>query len=160
MSAPRRSLALMAGLIVTIAVSSLSATPASARVAAEPAPGLPAVAADSSSVAARPALARAGSDVTRTRVARSSKAHRKTVSVKAFVSSPHARRVVYRESKGQCRVVNPSGKYRGKWQMDRNFWRAYGGKAFASTPDRATCAEQDIVAWRGWVASWWHPWGG
>lgn len=160
MSAPRRSLALMAGLIVTIAVSSLSASPASARVVSEPAVGLPAVATDTSATSPRAVLARAGSDVTRTSAARSSRAHRQSISVRAFVSSPHARRVVYRESKGQCGVVNPSGKYRGKWQMDRNFWRAYGGKAFASTPDRATCAEQDIVAWRGWVASWWHPWGG
>jgi len=150
-------LALLAGLIVTLAASLLSATPASARVVAEPT-GDPATFA--SAPAVRVVLARAGYDVTRTSAARSSRAYRKSIAVATFVASPHARRVVYRESKGHCNAVNPSGKYRGKWQMDSAFWRSYGGKAFAKTPDRASCSQQDIVAWRGWVASWWHPWGG
>lgn len=63
-----------------------------------------------------------------------------------------------RESHGICTAVNPSGKYRGRWQMDANFWSAYGGLAYASTPDRATCHQQDLVAYRGWQARGWQPW--
>jgi hypothetical protein len=98
------------------------------------------------------------SDPTITRAARTSRASRAGVSVRAWASSATARRVASRESGGNCRAVSPSGKYRGKWQMDANFWRTYGGRAYASTPDRASCAQQDIVAHRGWVARWWQPW--
>lgn len=51
-----------------------------------------------------------------------------------------------------------TGKYRGKWQMDADFWRTYGGLKFASSPDRASVAQQDIVAYRGYLARGWQPW--
>lgn len=69
-----------------------------------------------------------------------------------------ARTVAKCESGGDPTAVNPSGKYRGKWQMDADFWRTYGGLRFASTPDRATEAEQDIVAYKGYLARGWQPW--
>lgn len=76
----------------------------------------------------------------------------------AWASSWAARRVAECESGGNPRAVNPSGKYRGKWQMDRSFWRTYGGLRFASRPDLATEAQQDEVAYRGWLARGWQPW--
>ncbi|HYN75388.1 MAG TPA: transglycosylase family protein [Candidatus Limnocylindria bacterium] len=99
-------------------------------------------------------------DRTVTTKARTSASYRRTIARAEFVASAKAKYVVKRESGGNCRAVSSSGAYRGKWQMGSSFWAGYGGKAFASRPDLATCAEQDIVAYRGWLASWWHPWGG
>lgn len=42
--------------------------------------------------------------------------------------------------------------------MDADFWRTYGGRVFANTPDRATEVEQDLVAYRGWLKRGWQPW--
>jgi hypothetical protein len=99
-------------------------------------------------------------DPTMTVKARKSRAFRATIPRSEWVVSKHAKYVAKRESHNNCRAVSPSGAYRGKWQMGAPFWSAFGGKKYASKPDRATCAEQDAVAYRGWVASWWHPWGG
>lgn len=76
----------------------------------------------------------------------------------AWASSAFARKVANCESGGNPRAVNASGKYRGKWQMDASFWRTYGGLQYASTPDRATEAQQDSVAYRGWQDRGWSPW--
>lgn len=97
-------------------------------------------------------------DVTTTELARTSRDHRASIGVRAFATSATARMVVQRESGGQCDVVSPGGTYRGKWQMDRNFWAAYGGPDFAPRADLATCDAQDRVAYRGWVDRWWQPW--
>lgn len=99
-------------------------------------------------------------DPTMTAAARGSRSARQAVPFAVWRSSAHARLVVARESGGRCTAVNPNGLYRGTWQMGPPFWRSFGGLAYASTPDRATCGEQDIVAYRGWIASWWSPWGG
>ena len=58
-------------------------------------------------------------------------------------------------------AVNPSGKYRGAYQMDRNFWRAYGGDpAYLSPPrwEQAPPAMQDRVAFAGYRARGSAPW--
>ncbi len=99
-------------------------------------------------------------DPTMTAKAKKSRAFRESIPRSMWVASKHAKYVVKRESGNNCRAVSPSGAYRGKWQMGASFWSAFGGKKYASKPDRATCGEQDLVAYRGWVASWWHPWGG
>lgn len=114
----------------------------------------------SAAPAAVPATAptASGGDPTVSRAARTSRASRGKVSVRSWANSATAKRIVRRESGGNCRAVSPGGSYRGKWQMSRTFWAHYGGRKYASTPDRATCAQQDIVAHRGWVASWWRPW--
>ncbi len=101
-----------------------------------------------------------GGDPTMTAAARSSRAAREAVPFAVWRNSAHARMIVGRESGGRCTAVNPNGLYRGTWQMGASFWRAFGGLQFAATPDRATCGEQDYVAYRGWLASWWSPWGG
>jgi hypothetical protein len=76
-----------------------------------------------------------------------------------WLASPVGQRISWRESRNRCDITNPSGKYRGKWQMDSAFWRTYGGLKYAPTPDRATCHEQDLVAFRGWQSRGWQPWG-
>lgn len=50
------------------------------------------------------------------------------------------------------------GQYHGKWQMDADFWRTYGGLAFASDAADASEGEQDIVAYKGYLARGWEPW--
>lgn len=101
-----------------------------------------------------------GGDPTMTSAARTSRSAREAVSFSTWLSSAHGRMIVQRESGGSCTIVSSSGAYRGKWQMGAPFWSSYGGLKYASTPDRASCAEQDRVAYRGWIASWWYPWGG
>lgn len=75
-----------------------------------------------------------------------------------WVASEHARRVANCESGGDPRAVSRTGKYRGKWQMDADFWRTYGGLRYASRPDLATESDQDRVAYAGWLARGWQPW--
>jgi hypothetical protein len=95
-----------------------------------------------------------------TTAARGSRSARELVSFAAWQASPHGRMIVQRESGGSCTITSPSGAYRGKWQMSSAFWKAYGGLTYAPSADRATCLQQDRVAYRGWLASWWYPWGG
>jgi hypothetical protein len=68
--------------------------------------------------------------------------------------------IVWRESNGRCDVVSSNGLWRGEWQMTMSLWRANGGRSYASSPERATCGEQDKVAYRIWISSGWGPWGG
>jgi hypothetical protein len=110
--------------------------------------------------ARRCASQRVDGDPTMTAAARGSRAARQAVPFAVWRSSAHARMIVARESGGSCTAVSRSGAYRGTWQMGAPFWRSFGGLAFAPTPDQATCGEQDYVAYRGWIASWWSPWGG
>ena len=99
-------------------------------------------------------------DPTMTTAARGSRSARELVSFASWQASPHGRMIVQRESGGSCTITSPSGAYRGKWQMSSLFWKTYGGLTYASSADRATCLQQDRVAYRGWLASWWDPWGG
>ncbi len=77
-----------------------------------------------------------------------------------WAASVHGRGIAYRESHLSCTVVAASGSWRGKWQMTKSLWKAYGGLAYAATPEKASCLAQDKVAYRVWVVSWWGPWGG
>jgi len=99
-------------------------------------------------------------DPTTTRRARVHQVYRSTIDLPTWRASVHGHDISYRESHNVCTAVNPSGEHRGKWQMTRSLWRAYGGRQFARLPDRATCREQDRVARRVWVDQWWWPWGG
>jgi hypothetical protein len=99
-------------------------------------------------------------DVTITAKAQKSITYRKSVSLRQWQTSRHGRAIAYRESHNVCTAVSADGRYRGKWQMTQTLWSAHGGLRFAKTPQRATCAEQDDVARRIWVQSWWWPWGG
>jgi hypothetical protein len=57
-------------------------------------------------------------------------------------------RVAACESSGRW-ATNSGNGYYGGLQEDMNFWRRYGGLAFAPRPDLATPAQQIIVAERG-----------
>lgn len=63
------------------------------------------------------------------------------------------------EASGNYKAVNMSGKYRGAYQTDRSFWLTYGGNpALAGRHEQASPAEQDAVAFRGYLARGWSPW--
>ena len=98
-----------------------------------------------------------GADPTTTAAAHSA-AGRAKVSLSAFVHSPMGCKVTVRESGGDCRVVDSSGSYMGKWQLDMWEWPTFGGLAFAARPNLASCAQQDVVAYRNWRARGWEPW--
>jgi hypothetical protein len=74
------------------------------------------------------------------------------------------RAVIFCESSNDPRKVSRTGKYRGLYQMDTNFWRSYGGRAIAARPDLASRAAQNYVAYRGYVSherrigNGWAPW--
>jgi hypothetical protein len=87
-----------------------------------------------------------------------SRSQRSKVPFAVWIVSPTAVRVAWRESHNVCSITNPSGKYQGKWQMDDNFWRSYGGLRYAPNPHQASCSEQDLVAYRGWLSRGWQPW--
>ena len=106
------------------------------------------------------AQTRTVTDVTTTTRAQKSIAYRKTVTLLQWQASRHGKAISYRESHNVCTAVSADRRYRGKWQMSQSLWSAHGGLTFARTPQRATCKEQDTVARRIWVRSWWWPWGG
>ena len=62
------------------------------------------------------------------------------------------------ESSGNPHAVSPSGRYRGLYQMDADFWRTYGGLRYAPRPDLASRAEQTAVARNGYAARGRQPW--
>jgi hypothetical protein len=97
-------------------------------------------------------------DPTRSPGATSSSAVRASIPIAVWRASATARRVVRLESGGDCQEVSASGKYRGCWQMTQGLWQGHGGRAFAPRPELATCAQQDIVAYRIWVEQGWSPW--
>ncbi|MEY4493444.1 MAG: Transglycosylase-like domain [Actinomycetota bacterium] len=90
---------------------------------------------------------------------RLTKVQRSSVSFEVWISSKTAARVIKKESKGNCKAIGAKGKYRGKWQFNSDFWKTYGGLEFAPLADQATCEQQDQVAYRGWLARGWQPWG-
>ena len=99
-------------------------------------------------------------DPTLTRTMKVSRAARAALPYAVWLKSPHGHAIFYRESKGTCGVTSYNGLWRGKWQMTMGLWKGNGGLAFAKTPEKATCAQQDLVAHHVWVAAGWSPWGG
>lgn len=87
-----------------------------------------------------------------------SKAERKKISFAVWVSSPTAKYLKKVESKNNCKSTGGKGKYQGTWQVSAGFWKTYGGKKYASKASKATCREQDLVAYKGWLARGWSPW--
>jgi hypothetical protein len=75
-----------------------------------------------------------------------------------WAAQPKTRAVIACESGNRTNAVSATGKYRGLYQMDTNFWRSYGGLALAPSPDKASRAEQNYVAYRGFVSRGWAPW--
>jgi hypothetical protein len=107
-----------------------------------------------------PRLVADTSDVTVTLKAKRYQWYRAKVTLRQWRSSTHGHHISYRESHDVCSAVSADGRFRGKWQMTVSLWQGHGGLNYAKSPDKATCVEQDHVARRVWVASWWWPWGG
>jgi Transglycosylase-like domain len=87
-----------------------------------------------------------------------SKEERKKISFEVWVNSPTAKYVKEAESHNNCKSTGGNGKYQGTWQVNAGFWKTYGGKKYASKASKATCREQDLVAYQGWLARGWSPW--
>jgi hypothetical protein len=87
-----------------------------------------------------------------------SKSERKKVSFKTWVNSPTAKFLKKKESSNNCKAVGYKGMYLGTWQMSAGFWNTYGGKKYAPKANLATCQQQDLVAYKGWLARGWSPW--
>jgi hypothetical protein len=62
------------------------------------------------------------------------------------------------ESSGDYSKVQASGRHRGAYQADADFWRTYGGLKFAATAEAALPWQQDLVAYRGWLDRGFQPW--
>ena len=87
-----------------------------------------------------------------------SKAERKLIDFETWVNSPTANHVKERESHNNCKSTGGNGKYQGTWQVNAGFWKTYGGKKYAAKASKASCHEQDLVAYQGWLARGWSPW--
>jgi len=87
-----------------------------------------------------------------------SKEERKKISFEVWVNSPTAKYLKKVESNNNCKSTGAKGKYQGTWQVNAGFWKTYGGKKYASKASKATCMEQDLVAYQGWLARGWSPW--
>lgn len=78
------------------------------------------------------------------------------IAAQSWAQSSKARDVIDCESSNNPGAISRTGKYRGLWQMDADFWRSYGG--IAPSPDQASRAEQNYVAYRGYLSRGWNPW--
>lgn len=67
-------------------------------------------------------------------------------------------RVAACESGTSPTSISSSGRYRGLFQADADFWASYGGLSFAARPELASAREQTLVAYRGFLAHSWAPW--
>jgi len=86
------------------------------------------------------------------------KAERKQITFEVWVNSPTAIHVKKAESHSNCKSTGAHGKYQGTWQVTAGFWKSYGGLKYASKASKASCHEQDLVAYKGWIARGWNPW--
>lgn len=76
-----------------------------------------------------------------------------------WLNTKTAKYVVWKESRGQCHVVNPSSGTGGKWQFMPTTWRSNGGGKYARRAQFATCHQQDVIAHLLWRRRGWQPWG-
>lgn len=75
-----------------------------------------------------------------------------------WAQQPKTRSVIFCESSNDPQKVSKTGKYRGLYQFDKDFWASYGGLELASRPDLASRAAQNYVAYRGYVGNGWGRW--
>ncbi len=87
-----------------------------------------------------------------------SKEQRKKISFEVWVAAPTTKFLKKVESHNNCKSTGGKGKYQGTWQVNAGFWRTYGGLKYASKASKATCLQQDLVAYKGWLARGWSPW--
>ena len=99
-------------------------------------------------------IVRAADDPTRNLA----KADRAKISFETWVKSPTAIYLKRVESRNNCKSTGSKGKYQGTWQVNAGFWKTYGGLKYAKKASKASCYEQDLVAYQGWLARGWSPW--
>ncbi|MFM2438066.1 MAG: hypothetical protein RLZ55_883 [Actinomycetota bacterium] len=75
----------------------------------------------------------------------------------AWANSSAAMAVKSCES-GNNYSTNTGNGYYGAWQFDISSWLANGGGAYAATPDQASAAAQDQVAYNYYQSAGWGPW--
>lgn len=97
-------------------------------------------------------------DITLSKDAKLYRDARELIPFEVWRASAFTRYISMKESHRNCKAVNRTGKYRGRWQMSSAFWKTYGGKQFASKPEKASCRDQDLVAYNGWIVRGWAPW--
>jgi len=97
-------------------------------------------------------------DITLSKDAKLYRGARELIPFEVWRASAFTRYISMKESHRNCKAVNRTGKYRGRWQMSAAFWKTYGGKQFASKPEKASCRDQDLVAYNGWIVRGWAPW--
>jgi len=97
-------------------------------------------------------------DITLSKDAKLYRGARELIPFEVWRASAFTRYISMKESYRNCKAVNRTGKYRGRWQMSSAFWKTYGGKQFASKPEKASCRDQDLVAYNGWIVRGWAPW--
>ncbi|MEY2778259.1 MAG: Transglycosylase-like domain, partial [Actinomycetota bacterium] len=97
-------------------------------------------------------------DITLSKDAKLYRGARELIPFEVWRASAFTRYISMKESHRNCKAVNRTGKYRGRWQMSSAFWKTYGGKQFASKPEKASCRDQDLVAYNGWIVRGWAPW--
>ena len=103
-------------------------------------------------------VARFKGDITLSKDAKLYRGARELIPFEVWRASAFTRYISMKESHRNCKAVNRTGKYRGRWQMSSAFWKTYGGKQFASKPEKASCRDQDLVAYNGWIVRGWAPW--
>lgn len=86
------------------------------------------------------------------------KADRLNISFETWVTSSTAIYLKRVESNNNCKSTGSKGKYQGTWQVNAGFWKTYGGLKYAKKASKASCQEQDLVAYQGWLARGWSPW--
>ena len=86
------------------------------------------------------------------------KADRLNISFETWVTSPTAIYLKRVESNNNCKSTGGKGKYQGTWQVNAGFWKTHGGLKYAKKASKASCQEQDLVAYQGWLARGWSPW--
>lgn len=63
------------------------------------------------------------------------------------------------ESGGNSRIISSNGLYGGLYQIDRaSTWGAYGGTAYAPSPEMATPAQQLAIAQKIQASQGWNAW--
>ena len=97
-------------------------------------------------------------DITLSKDAKLYRDARELIPFEVWRASAFTRYISMKESHRNCKAVNRTGKYHGRWQMSSAFWKTYGGKQFASKPEKASCRDQDLVAYNGWIVRGWAPW--
>lgn len=140
---------------ITTYVAALQRAQAAEAAAVTVAPAAPA--AQPQAPASTPAPASTGGSSTSTSNSASSSSAGGSGDASSWANSAAAMAVKTCES-GNNYSTNTGNGYYGAWQFDLPSWLANGGGAYAATPDQASAAAQDQVAYNYYQSAGWGPW--